>query len=61
MEETKTIYNNLMRINQNNNNSFNEETIYKVANSRLGWYKMAGMNIVNYILSAKVLETAKRD
>ena len=57
----KTIYTNLMKINLKNNNGFDEEEIFKVANSRLGWYKRAGMNIINFILSPKVLETAKGD
>ena len=56
-----TIYNNLMKINLKNNNGFDEESIFKVATSRLGWYKRAGMNVVNFILSPKVLEKAKGD
>ena len=38
-----------MKINLKNNNGFDEEEIFKVANSRLGWYKRAGMNIINFI------------
>ena len=30
--------------------------IYKVANSRLGWYKKSGMNVVNFIISIDLLE-----
>ena len=60
-KKSKTIFNNLMKINLRNNNGFDEESIYKVANSRLGWYKRAGMNVINFILSPKVLETAKGD
>ena len=30
-------------------------SIYKVANSRLGLYRRCGMNVVNYLLSQKVL------
>ena len=30
---------------------FNHEDIFKVANSRLGWYRRSGMNVVNYIIS----------
>lgn len=36
---------------------FSEEELYKVANSRKGWYARSTGNIVNYILSPKVLET----
>ena len=31
------------------------EDIYKVANSRLGLYRRCGMNVVNFLLSAKIL------
>lgn len=33
---------------------------YKVANSRLGWYKRSGMDVVNYLLNHKVLEIANK-
>ena len=32
-----------------------DEDIYKAANSRLGLYHRCGMNVVNFLLSAKVL------
>ena len=38
-----------------------DEEIYKVANSRLGWYRRCGMNVVNYLLSPKVLAIKKKD
>lgn len=56
----RTIYKNLERINKSLKLYFNDEDIYKVANSRLGWYRMCGMNVVNYILSPKVLEIANK-
>ena len=34
-----TIYKNLQRINKSCKCNFDEESIYKVANSRLGWYR----------------------
>ena len=40
---------------------FNDENIFKVANSRLGWYKMCSMNVINYILSPTLLETKIKD
>lgn len=50
---------------QNNDTHYESEKtleeIFKVANYRLGWYKRAGMNIINFILSPKVLETEKGD
>ena len=57
----KTIYRNLTYLNRKYNNGFNHEAIYKVANSRLGWYKSSGMNVVNFILNPKLLETKIKD
>ena len=54
------IYLNLKTLNDLCKCNFIEEDIYKVANSRLGWYKRSGMNVVNYILSPKVLELANK-
>ena len=34
---------------------FSEEDTFKVANSRRGWYARANGDVVNYILSPKVL------
>jgi len=53
----KTIFRNLSYINRKYMNGFDEESIFKVANSRLGWYKRCGMNVINFILSPKLLET----
>ena len=49
------IYTNLQRLNKAFKCNFDDESIYKVANSILGWYRRCGMNIINYILSPKVL------
>lgn len=54
------IYINLQRINKVVNCNFETEDIFKVANSRLGWYRRCEMNVVNYILSPKVLALAKK-
>ena len=53
------IYINLQRVNKRFKCNFNEEDIYKVANSRLGLYRQCGMNIVNFILSQTVLAIRK--
>ena len=53
----RTVYRNLRYINYKYNNGFNHEQIFKVANSRLGLYKRCGMNVVNFILNPKLLET----
>ena len=34
--------------------NFSDEDIFKVANSRLGWYRRCGMNVVNFALSPKI-------
>lgn len=60
-KKPKTIYRNLSYLNRKYNNGFNHEAIFKVANSRLGWYKRCGMNVVNFILNPKLLETKVKD
>lgn len=56
-----TIFRNLAYINRKYKNGFDEESMYKVANSRLGWYKRCSMDVVNYILSPTLLETKIKD
>ena len=50
-----------MYLNRKYGNGFNEESIYKVANSRQGWYRRCGKNVVNYILRPTLLETKVKD
>ena len=57
----KTIYRNLCYLNRKNHNGFNHEAIYKVANSRLGWYRKSGMNVVSFIISKDLLENKIKD
>ena len=57
----KTIYRNLWYLNQKHRNGFNREEIFKVANSRLGWYRRSGMNVVNFIISKDLLENRIKD
>ena len=54
------IYTNLQRLNKAFKCNFEDEDIFKVANSRLGWYRRSGMDVVNYILSPKVLSLANK-
>ena len=54
------IYINLQRINKVVNCNFETEDIFKVANSRMGWYRRCGMNVGNYKLSSKVLALANK-
>lgn len=60
-KNSKAIYRNLSYINRKYKNNFDDESIYKVANSRLGWYKRSGMDVVNYILNPTLLETKIKD
>lgn len=57
----KAIYRNLMKLNEVCRCKFSDEDIYKCANSRLGWYRRSGMDIVNFILSPTVLGIKKGD
>lgn len=57
---TSRIYTNLQRLNKAFKCNFDDESIYKVANSRLGWHKRSGMDVVNYLLNPKVLEIANK-
>lgn len=60
-KKPKTIYKNLMYLNRKYKNGFNAESIFKVANSRLGWYKRCSLDVVNYILSPTLLEIKIKD
>ena len=57
----KTIYRNLSYLNRKYMNGFSHEDIYKVANSRLGWYRRSSMSVVNFIISKELLETKIKD
>ena len=54
-KKPKTIYKNLMKLNKAFGCNMTHEDIFKVANSRLGLYRRSGMDVVNYLLSQKVL------
>lgn len=57
----QTIYDNLMRLNKSMKCGMSDEDIYKVANSGLGWYRRCGMNVVNFLLSPKVLSLPNKE
>jgi len=50
-----TIYRNLQVLNRKFRCGMTEEDIFKIANSRLGWYRRSTGNVVNYLLGPKVL------
>ena len=54
-KKPKTVYKNLMKLNVAFGCNMTDEDIYKAANSRLGLYRRCGMQVVNYLLSQKVL------
>lgn len=60
-KKPRTIYRNLMKLNKYTHANLSDESILKVANSRLGWYRQCGGDVVNYLLSPKVLAIAQKD
>lgn len=54
-KKPKTIFKNLMQLNRIFKYNFTGEDIFKVANSRLGWFRRCGMSTMNFLLSPKVL------
>ena len=54
-KKPKTIQRNLSRLNTKLHCNMSDEDIYKTANSRLGWYGKANGNVVNFLLSPKLL------
>ena len=60
-KKPRTIYRNLMKLNKYTHANLSDESIFKVANSRLGWYRRCGGDVVNYLLSPKVLAIAQKD
>ena len=56
----RTIYENLKKIDRKSKTGFGHEDYYKVANSSRGPYAMANGDVVNFIISPKILETPNR-
>ena len=59
-KKPKRIYLNLQKLNRMFKCNMTDEDIYKVANTRLGLYKQCAMNVMNYLLSPKVLAMPNR-
>lgn len=57
----KTIHRNLQKMNRIVGCNFTDEEIFKVANSRLGWYRRCGMYVVNYALNPEILGRKTKD
>ena len=60
-KKPKTIYKNLQKLNRIVGCNFTDEEIYKVANSRLGWYRRCAGNVVNYALNPEILGRKTKD
>ena len=53
-KKSRRIYLNLQKLNQIIGCEFTHEEIFKVANSRLGWYRRSGMYVVNFAISPEI-------
>ncbi|MBQ7445813.1 MAG: group II intron reverse transcriptase/maturase [Clostridia bacterium] len=60
-KKPKTVYRNLQKLNIFGNCNLNDEAIFKVANSRMGLYRRCAGDVVNYLLSPKVLGYKTKD
>ena len=60
-KKSEKIYKSLQPLNKKLPYKFSEEQIYAVANSRLGWYKRANGNVVNFLINADILAINKRE
>lgn len=55
------IYKNLQKLNKKLPYHFSDEQLYSVANTRLGLYKQANGNVVNFLLNADILAIRKEE
>ena len=55
------IYKNLQKLNEKLPYHFSDEQIYSVANTRLGLYKQANGNVINFLLNADILAIRKEE
>ena len=60
-KQPRTMYWNLTMLNKRFGCGMSDNEIYKVVNSRLGWYKGAGYDTVNYLFSPRVMAMPKED
>ncbi len=58
---SKRIYLNLQKLNRIVGCNFTDEEIFKVANSRLGWYRRAAGYVANYALNPEILGRKTKD
>ena len=60
-KKPRRIYLNLQKLNRIVGCNFTDEEIFKVANSRLGWYRRCCMYVVNYALNPEILGRKTKD
>ncbi len=60
-KKPETIYVNLQKLNRKLPYKFSDEKIYAVSNTRLGLYKQANGNVVNFLLNDKILAIKKQE
>jgi group II intron reverse transcriptase/maturase len=60
-KKPRTIYRNLQKLNRFGKCGFKDGDIFKVANSRLGWYRRCAGDVVNYALSPQILGLKTKD
>lgn len=58
---SKRVYLNLQKLNRIVGCNFTDEEIFKVANSRLGWYRRAAGYVANYALNPEILGRKTKD
>ena len=60
-KKPKTIFKNLMKLNRIVDGGFEKERLLKVANARQGWYRMATIRDINFLLNPEILGRKTKD
>ena len=60
-KKPKTIFKNLIKLNRIVNGGFERERLLMVANARQGWYRMATIRDINFLLNPEILGRKTKD
>ena len=60
-KKPRTIYRNLMKMNRIVNGGIDKNRLIGIANARQGWYKMATIREINYLLNPTILAKRTKD
>jgi group II intron reverse transcriptase/maturase len=60
-KKPKTIFKNLMKLNRIVNSGFEKKRLLNVANARQGWYRMATIRDINFLLNPEILGRKTKD